>query len=422
MIRSQIDAVRSRLIARSQGTSRPTRNRERLTASSVLALATGMTLGNVGGDLMPLLLDGFMERFHLSATTAGLVAAVQLLATALVALALSTRAARPGRVRLARLGLAIAAVGFACARMAPSIEVLFGANAIIGAGLGATFAAAAAALSSAPGVDRATTLTLLFSTLAIAALILAIPLANGLAGGTGGFALLTICCAIGLVLVRGLPEATMDHHEAKGPPLSWVFVVAVALFGISEQGVWSYAEVLGRTGAGLGASTAAAVLGVAAIAALLGVPLAAIARRACGARIALTCVLALGIAAKAAVAVSGDPVVFVAACVIWQICYLATLVLVLAAAGNFDPSGRWVAASAGGLALGTGIGPAVIGATLDHLGSTGLAIGIAVAVALAAIPILRLASNANRGTVDSSTAEHRSASGAAEVNSQSGPR
>ena len=151
MIRSQIDAGQFHLIARLQQVIRATRNRERLAASALLALATGMTLGNVGGNLMPLLLDGFMERFHLSATTAGLVAAVQLLSTALVALTLSTRAARPGRVRLARIGLTIAAVGFACAWIAPTIEILFGANAVIGAGLGATFAAAAAALSSEIG-------------------------------------------------------------------------------------------------------------------------------------------------------------------------------------------------------------------------------------------------------------------------------
>jgi len=399
-----------------------TPSREGLTAASLLALTTRMTLGNVGGNLMPLLLAGFMERYHLSVTTAGLVAAVQLLATALAALTLSSRAARPGRVRLARIGLAIATVGFACAWVAPSIEILFGANAVIGAGLGATIAAASAALSSAPSVDRATTFTLLFTTLAIAALILAIPLANHLSNGTGGFALLGLCCAIGLMLVSALPEAPIDHHEAKGPPLSWIFVAAVTLFGISEQGLWSYAEVLGRTGAGLGAAAVAAVLGVAAIAALLGVPLAALSRRAWGAHIALACFLTLSAAAKVTATFTDIPVVFAIACVIWQICYLATLVLTLAATGNFDPSGRWVAASAGALALGTGIGPAIIGVTLDHLGSTGLAIGIVFAVALAAIPLLRVAASPNPRTADNSDAEYRSAGGTAEVNMRRGPK
>jgi predicted MFS family arabinose efflux permease len=372
---------------RSQSTSA----RAKLTASALTALTGGMTLGNVGGNLMPVLLDGFSSHFHLSSATAGVVAAAQLLATAVVALALSARAARPGRVRLGRIGLAVAAIGFVGAWLAPTIAVLLGANVVVGVGLGATFAAASAALSSAPDVDRATTLAVLFSTIAIAALILAVPLVSPLGGGTGGFALLAACCIVGLVLVRGLPEVATDRHAAKGPRLSWVYLLAVVLFGITEQGVWSYAAVLGHTGAGLTDAAAAVVLGIAAIAALVGVPLAAGARRVCGARIALAGILLLGTAAKITVVIPGNAVVFSIGCVVWQICYLATLVLVLAAAGTFDPSGRWVAASAGALALGTGIGPAVIGLTLDRLGTSGLAVGVFLAVACAAIPILRVA-------------------------------
>ncbi|MDQ0648030.1 putative MFS family arabinose efflux permease [Microbacterium natoriense] len=380
---------------------RATRDRQGLTASSLLALATGMTLGNVGGNLMPLLLDGFMKRFDLSATTAGMIAAVQLLMTAAVALTFSARAAGLGRVRLSQIGLAVAAIGFTCAWIAPSTEILFGANAVIGAGLGATFAAASAALSSTPNSDRATTLTLLSSTIAIAALILAIPLANRLLGDAGGFALLAGCCALGLVLVRGLPRTTMAHRAGDGPPLSWVFVAAVALFGMSEQGIWSYADVLGRTGAGLDASSAAAVLGVAAIAALAGVPLGVLLRRVVGTRAALACVLALGVAAKVAVVTTGSPGVFAVACVVWQVGYLATLVLVLAAAAQFDRSGRWVAASAGALALGTGIGPAAVGLTLDHLGPTGLATGVVIAISLAAIRLLQLPLSPNGAVTES---------------------
>lgn len=397
MNRPQTGAAFSRLRARLRRVGSSTPNGVRLTASSLIALATGMTLGNVGGNVMPLLLDGFMDRFDLSATVAGLVAAAQLLTTAVFALALSARAARPGRVRLARIGLVAAAAGFACAWIAPTVEVLFVANTLAGAGLGATYAAAAAALSSAPHVDRATTLTVFFSTLATAVLILSIPLARSFVGDTGGFLLLAVCCGIGLLLLGGLPDATSITQQSPPTRLSWMFVAAVALLGISEQGVWSYAEVLGRRNAGLDASSTAAVLGVAAVAALLGVPLAGIVRRACGIRVALACVLMVGAVAKVTVAFSGAAAVFAIACVSWQICYLATLVLMLAAAAQFDPSGRWSAASAGALALGTGTGPAAIGATLDQFGAMGLAIGIVIAVAVAAVPILGLANRVDRG-------------------------
>lgn len=379
----------------------------RLPAGAAVALVVGMTIGNIGGNLMPVLLDGFGARHHLSPSQAGAVAAAQLLATALVSLALAGRAARPGRVRMARIGLAIAAVGFIAAWLGPSAPVLAVANVVAGAGLGAVFAAASAALSSTPDVDRATTLTVLCSTLAIAALILAVPLANRIGGGTASFAVLAACCLAGALLVRGLPElpgaagAAGAAASVAGPRLSPVYVAAVVLFGITEQGLWSYAAVFGGE-AGLDEAESALVLGIAAIGALAGVPLAALLRRRWGPVVALAAVMAAGTGAKfavvalpAAAAGGATATAFGVAAVVWQICYLAVLVLVLAVAGNLDPSGRWVAASAGALALGTGIGPAVIGFGVENLGGPGLGLCVVAGAAAAAIPVLRVAARSH---------------------------
>src|SRR5688572_23136162 len=88
------------------------------------ALVTGATLGNVGANLMPVLLPGMADRFHLSNTASGMVATVQLLATALAALVLAPRAACPGRVRLARAGLIATMAGFVLASAAPALGLL----------------------------------------------------------------------------------------------------------------------------------------------------------------------------------------------------------------------------------------------------------------------------------------------------------
>lgn len=362
--------------------------RPRLGAATLVALTTGMSLGNVGGNLMPVLLDGFSSRFQLSATMAGLVAAAQVFTMATVALLASGRAARRGRVRLVRSGLAVAAVGFLGAWAAPAVGVLLVANIVAGAGLGVVFAGASAALSATPDVDRATTFTVLFSTLSIAVLIVGVPLVNDVGGGTAGFALLAVCCAVGGVLVRGLPEVASDFDPVERRPLKVPFLIAVATFGVVEQGAWSYAAVLGRSDAGLSEAGAATILGVAAVAALAGVPCAAFARRAFGAAPALAAFMLLALAAKVTVVLSTDPVTFGVAAVLWQVCYLATLVLLLAAAGRRDLSGRLVAAAAGSLALGTGVGPAAIGALLDRWGVAGPAIGIAVLTLGALLPIL----------------------------------
>ncbi|MYX41110.1 MFS transporter, partial [Streptomyces sp. SID89] len=65
------------------------------------------------------------------------------------------RATRPGRVALARWGLAVAAAGFCGVGQAHDVAVLLAANAVAGAGLGAAFAASAAGLAALRDSERA---------------------------------------------------------------------------------------------------------------------------------------------------------------------------------------------------------------------------------------------------------------------------
>lgn len=364
---------------------------EKLRWNALIALVTGMSLGNVGGNVMPELLDGFAENYKLSLSEAGIVAALQLLATAIAAIGLSKVASRPGRIRLARIGLVISAIGFAWAFFAPDISLLIAANIFAGLGLGAVFAAGTAALSSTPNVDKATTLAVFFSTITMAVLILSIPLVNDLLGGNGGFALLAAVSLLGILLVQKLPELPLSYDQSTAPALNWLFLAAIVMIGITEQGLWSYAKFFGRDYAGLSDDTVTIVLSVAALAALLGVLLGDFSRKMLGSASALIFVFSIGAIMKFFVAWPLSDIGFIVVTVIWQICYLAVIVLILAVAGNIDPSGRWVAASAGALALGTGIGPAVIGFVLETWGNLSLAIATACCVFVAAIPVIRAA-------------------------------
>lgn len=371
-------------------------DRVRLGPPALVALATGTTLGNVGGNVMPALLADFGAYFSLSDTIAGLVAAAQLLTTAVVTLLLSARAARPGRVPLARWGLTLAAAGFTCAWLSPSMSVLVCANVVAGAGLGAVFAAGAAALGSAPDVDRATTSTVLAATIATAVLIVAISLAGG---GTRGFAVLAVCCLLGLWLIRTLPERPVEHAHERGPALPKLFLAAIAVFGIIEQGAWSYTAVFGERGAGLGDTTISFVLGVAALAALVGVPVGALAARRLGRVLGIVTIGIAEFVAKALVVHPPQGTVFIVAAICWQICYLALLVQILAVAATIDRSGRLVAATAGALALGTGLGPAIVGTILDTVGPMGLALTLFALGITALWPFSRVAARVNTGPI-----------------------
>ncbi|MFH8805116.1 MFS transporter [Streptomyces sp. NPDC017936] len=366
------------------------------------ALITGATLGNLGSTLMPVLLPGMAERYHLSSTSTGLVATLQLLSTAVMTLALTARVARPGRVRIARLGLVITVVGFGIAAVAPDITVLIVGNIIAGAGLGVVNAAGMAAIAAAEDTDRASYVAVLGATLVIAALIVALPEAQNAWGAAAEFGVLAVCCIPALWLMRPLPDApTRDLKPASATPIPVVFLLAVALLSASDQGAWSYSATLGERYEGLSADTVSVVLAVASFASLAGVLVCGFAVPRWGRNALITFFIVVEGLAKLVIAAIPWSVAFVVSAVVWQVCFMALLVLVLAVAASADGSGRWVAAATGALAIGTALGPAPSGWVLDTMGPTGFGIFLALATGVAAVPLLRVCrAAASRQTED----------------------
>jgi len=71
---------------------------------------------------------------------------------------------------------------------------------------------------------------------------------------------------------------------------------------------------------------------------------------------------------------------------------------VLAVAAAADRTGRWVAAASGAVAIGTGLGPIAAGWILDAVDTTVFGAVLAVATLAAAVPLLRTALAAARGS------------------------
>ncbi|MFF8632393.1 MFS transporter [Streptomyces werraensis] len=361
------------------------------------ALVAGATLGNLGANLMPVLLPGMAHRFHLSSSVVGLVATIQLLTTAMATLALTSRVARPGRARIARWGLVATVAGFALAAVAPNLTALICANILAGLGLGVVNATAMAAIAATGDTDKASTVAVLGGTVTLALLVLIVPAVNGAEGSAAGFALLTACCLPVFWLLRALPDAAEpEHGEVTQTPLPVFFLLALAMLGATDQGAWSYSGVLGEDYAGMSSSAVSTVLAVASIVALVGVALSRPAARRLGRLVALGVFLAVEAFTKLAIAAVPDGSVFTAAAILWQVCYMGVLVSVLAVAAAADGSGRWVAASSGALAIGAGLGPAAAGWVLDSWGPVALGVVLAVATAAAAIPVLRTCRTAER--------------------------
>ncbi|MEX3105404.1 MFS transporter [Streptomyces sp. ST1015] len=366
-----------------------------LTLGVVVALVSGVTLGNGGANVMPVFVDDFAARFDLSDSSAGLVAATQLMATAVVTLLLAERAARPKRVRMVRAGLLLAALGFLGATAAFDPVTLILANLVIGAGLGAVYAAATAALAATDDADKASAVTIAGTVCVTALLIVAVPLANHDLGEGAGFLLMALCCAAAWPLVRHLPDgpaepATQDASAAPAGRPALLLLGGTALLWAVTQGAWSYASVLGREHTGLSHSAVSAVLAVSSVVALGGAVIGPAAAHRFGRMRSMAAFVVTQAAAMAVLIVTHDGLLFVVAAVLWQTCQLAVLVQTLAAAALIDPTGRLVASLSGAGALGTGIGPLAVGAVLDGAGAGVLGVLLAAGTFAASLPLLRM--------------------------------
>lgn len=373
-----------------------------LTFGVAVALIAGVTLGSAGTNVMPVFVDDFAARFGMSGAGAGLVAAAQLMATAVVTLLLAARAARPGRVTMARAGLAVAALGCLGAAAAPEPVTLLLANLLLGVGLGAVYAAATAALAAVGDADKASAVTITGTVCLAALLIMAIPAVNDQWGGGAGFVLVALCCLPAWFLVGRLPDDPgMLEETVTGPGVpggasarragpSVVLLTGTAVLWAVTYGAWSYASVLGREHTGMPASEVAVVLAVSSVVALVGAVVGPLAAQRFGRMPSMAGFVAVQAVALGALIVTDEPVLFIASAVLWQACQLAVLVQTLAAAAIIDPSGRWVASLSGAGALGTGAGPLVVGLILDGAGTGVLGILLAVGTFLASIPLLKM--------------------------------
>ncbi|KUO08895.1 MFS transporter [Streptomyces sp. DSM 15324] len=368
-----------------------------LTFGVAVALIAGVTLGNGGANVMPVFVDDFASRFALSDSAAGLVAATQLMATAIVTLLLAKRAARPGRVLMTRFGLAVSGAGFLGAAAATGPVTLVMANLVLGAGLGAVYAAATAALAATDDADKASAVTICGVVGVTALLIMGVPAANHDLGEGTGFLLMALCCLFAWPLTRRLPDgpavpasATASTAETVSAKPAVVLLVGTGLLWTVTQGAWSYASVLGRQHTGMSHSAVSAVLAISSVVALVGAAVGPTAARRFG-RMRSMAVFVTGQAlAMPVLVLTHDPVFFTVAAVLWQACQLAVLVQMLAAAALIDPTGRLVASLSGAGALGTGIGPLAVGAVLDGAGADVLGLVLAIGTCVASLPLLRM--------------------------------
>lgn len=379
-----------------------------LTAGILVSLVTGVSLGYAGANVMPVFVEDMASRFKMSDFESGLVAASQLLATAVMTLGMAGRATRPGRVRLARFGLLVAVAGFVWAAFVSGMVSLVLANLVIGAGLGVLYAMATAALAATDDPDKASTVTVVGTVCSTALLLVALPVANQGLGEGLGFLMMAAACLIGWPLVGWLPgspsrsgtEGRPGEKPASATEPSVVLLTGMGLLWAVTQGAWSYASVLGREHTGMSSSNLAIVLAVSSVVALVGAVAGPFIAQRFGRMRSLAGFALVQAVCMAVLVVTHSDVLFIVTAVVWQAAQLAVLVQTLGAAAVLDSTGRLVAALSGASSLGIGVGPLLVGASLGTLDITVIGILLGVGTFGASLPILKMTVAASESASD----------------------
>lgn len=356
----------------------------------VLAIAAGITVGYLAGNVLPSLLDAYAADFGLSAATAGLVATAMLLATAAAGTAFARRATGPGRRRLANVGAVVTAIGFVGCAFASSAVLLTLAAIVAGLGSGVVIATATAALAAASAPDRVSGIGVLINTLVVAILLAGLPMLADSAR-MWVFLVLALIALLGVPLLSALPDAPVEQAGGAAPnrAAGMYLVAGTAIFAISETGLWAFSQVIGEDVAGMTAENVGLLLAGASFLGLLGAAIPATIGGRFGYAIPVLTLVVVGSLSKVVVAIAPNANAYAIGQLVWGITFPAVFAYLLAMGAGLDGKGRWAVAVGVALAFGGAIGPVLAGLLIDTWGP--IALGLAEAAFGLAVFALLLA-------------------------------
>lgn len=373
---------------------------------AVLA-ATG--IGLLGSNTMPILVGALIDGLGMDEGGVGLFASLELGGVALGSLGVAALAARISRRRAGLLGGAIAALGYAAAAAAPSAAPLAAARFVAGLGCGVAMAAGNAAAAAVDEPDRLFARVAFFGGGVAAVMLGLLPLAVGAWGFRGAYLCLAGVCVVALPLQALLPATAPARvgRRAPGlpaPAIGATALVAVGLFWLSDQALWTFTERIGIR-VGLTRQEIGGVLAASTLVGLLGAAAAALLGTLRGRTLPLVLGLAGSLAVRVALANAATPLQYTALQLCWGTIFLFTLPYVAGTTAALDRQGRFAAAAGGVGMAGTAIGPGVAGLLMVSAGPAALGWFLLVASALSLALLTPVSRWLDRRTEDPSEAE-----------------
>ena len=395
-------------------------------ASATFAIAIA---GYLAVNLSPYMITAAQTAVGLDVLAASWLVTGTLLLTAVAGLAAAGLCAGARRHQVARIGLAVATLGFLAAALEPSLTIpglLVG-----GIGAGGAVASAGAAMASFRNPDRVAGWNGFTNRGVISIVLATLPLL-GLAP-LNVFGSLALFSAIGLIMTRWLPRVPLlDADTALGtagaatgeampieiPPTGAIrtqsaassrlltvsgfgLLVVFALWAVSEDSLWAMIGVIGAETSGLTPEGLGIALSGATAGGLLGsLALMAVGNR-LGRAVPLVVLLVLGGILKIVQGTLTDEAALIVAFIAWNSIYAVAYMYFHSTAAALDARGRWSGPLLSVYLVGSALTPLVGASLSETLGAQGFTLALGITSFVLAVPtgvIAAISTRAERST------------------------
>ncbi|GHA92622.1 MULTISPECIES: MFS transporter [Streptomyces] len=358
-------------------------------------LVAVFTAGYLAAYLLPTIVGRLSAYLGLSSAQAGLVGSALLLSSASAGFALAGRVERYGSRNPARLGLALAVVGYGCAALTASVPLVVAGVVVGGFGSGTATAVAAAGIAAQHDPHRTSSLGLLSVSATAGLLYLTVPHLGG--GHRLPFASIALIALLVWPATSRLggssPVGAATAVQGRLPHRRSGLVLAggMLVWSMAQNALWGVSSRIGVVQVGLSEVTVGAVFAAALGAGLLGVMGAGM----LGARLGRAVPIGLGtmiIAVSIVLSSSADDLgSFATGEIMWNAFYPVVLSYLIGLAASLDVRGRWAVLAGSASSVGVACGP-VLGSVLsEQAGYAVMGLILGAATLLVAAPVTAVA-------------------------------
>ncbi|MFJ4684824.1 MFS transporter [Streptomyces sp. NPDC088789] len=356
------------------------------------------TAGYLAPYLLPTIVGRIDSDLPVTATQAGAIGSALLLSSASAGFVFASRVDRIGARRLARAGLALAALGYGGAAFTTAVPAVVVGAALGGFGSGTATAVAATGIAAQRTPHRATTLGLLSVSALASAIYLTVP---RLGPGHGlPLAAIALTAAAVWPLTAGLASGARPPAPHLAAPVreplprrraGLLLAGAMPLWAMAQNSLWGVSGRIGVTQAHLDEAAVGVVFALALGSGLLGVTAAGALGPRLGHALPVGAGTALIAGCIALSAAATDLASFATGEIAWNAVYPVVLSYVIGLAAALDPRGRWVVLVGSAASLGTAAGPLTGSLLSAHVGFPAMGLIVAAALLLVAIPMTAVA-------------------------------